>query len=48
MLKQNGWKHFFFINFELITIGSFESEFIGEIESHPKFEKRIKERKKID
>jgi hypothetical protein len=45
ILKQNGLKHFFFIEFEFITIGSFESEFINGIESHPKFEKRIAERK---
>ena len=45
ILKQNGLKHFFFVNFEFITIGSFESKFISEIESHPKFKKRIMERK---
>jgi hypothetical protein len=47
ILKQNGLKHFFFINFEFITISSFESEFINRIELNPKFEKRIAERKKI-
>ena len=45
ILKQNGLKHFFFIDFEFITIGSFESEFISRIELNPKFEKRIAERK---
>jgi hypothetical protein len=45
ILKQNGLKHFFFIDFEFITIGSFESEFINGIEFNPKFEKRIAERK---
>ena len=45
ILKQNGLKHFFFVDFEFITIGSFESEFISGIESHSKFEKRIAERK---
>ncbi len=45
ILKQNGLKHFFFVNFEFITIGSFESEFISRIELNPKFEKQITERK---
>ena len=45
ILKQNGLKHLFFVNFEFITIGSFESEFIKEIERNPKFVKRITERK---
>ena len=47
ILKQNGLKHYFFIDFELITIGSFDSEFINEIKSNPKFEKRIEKRKKL-
>ena len=47
ILKQNGLKHFFFVDFEYITIGSFESEFINGIEQNPKFEKRIAERKRI-
>ncbi len=47
ILKQNGLKHYFFLNFEFITIGSFESEFINGIEVNPKFEKRIAERKRI-
>lgn len=45
ILKQNGLKHFFFVNFEFITIGSFESEFISGIELNSKFEKRITDRK---
>jgi|SRR5690554_1183016 len=45
ILKQNGLKHCFFVDFEFMTIGSFESEFIKRIESNPKFEKRIAERK---
>ena len=45
ILKQNGLKHFFFIDFEFITIGSFEPEFINGIELNPKFEERIAERK---
>lgn len=45
ILKQNGLKHFFFVDFEFITIASFENEFISGIESNPVFEKRLKERK---
>ncbi|TXN37746.1 hypothetical protein FVB32_05505 [Flagellimonas hymeniacidonis] len=45
VLKQNGLKHFFFVDFEFITIGSFELDFISGIERNPKFEKRIAERK---
>jgi len=41
ILKQNGLKHFFFVNFEFITIASFEEEFINRIKLNPKFEKRI-------
>ena len=48
ILKQNGLKHFFFVNFEFITIGSFESDFLSGIELNPKFEKRIKERKQTN
>jgi len=47
ILKQNGLKHIFFINFEFITIKSFDSEFLAKIASHPIFEKRIAERYKI-
>ncbi len=45
ILKQNGLKHLFFVNFEFITIGSFESDFLSGIELNPKFEKPITERK---
>ena len=45
ILKQNGLKHFFFVNFEFITVGSFDSEFINNIETNPTFEKRFLERK---
>ncbi|MDG1427979.1 MAG: hypothetical protein P8H56_09150 [Crocinitomicaceae bacterium] len=34
------------MNFEFITIGSFDSEFINGIELNPKFEERIAERKR--
>ena len=47
ILKQNGLKHFFFVDFEFITIGSFAPEFINGIEQNPKFEKRIAERKQL-
>ena len=33
ILKQNGLKHFFFTDFEYLTIGSFDSEFISRIKS---------------
>lgn len=45
ILKQNGLKHMFFINFEFITISSFEMEFINKIESYPKYKNRIKDAK---
>ncbi|WP_397364001.1 hypothetical protein [Olleya sp. R77988] len=45
ILKNNKMKHFFFVDFEYITIGSFDSEFIVQIESNPNFKKRILERK---
>ena len=45
ILKQNGLKHYFFVDFEFITIGSFDPEFIHQIELDPTFVKRIKERK---
>lgn len=46
ILKQNGLKHYFFIDFEIITIGSFETDFIKSIETNPTFESRIAEKKK--
>jgi hypothetical protein len=44
ILKQNGLKHFFSLNFEFITVCSFEPEFINRIRLNPKFEERIAER----
>ena len=44
ILKQNGLKHFFFLNFEYITVASFDAAFLTNIESNPTFEKRIIER----
>jgi hypothetical protein len=46
ILKQNGLRHYFFIDFEIITIGSFETDFIKSIETNPTFESRITERKR--
>lgn len=46
ILKQNGLLHYFFIDFEIITIGSFETDFIKSIENNPTFESRIAERKR--
>nr|WP_315198372.1 hypothetical protein [uncultured Flavobacterium sp.] len=46
ILKQNGLKHYFFIDYEFITIGSFENDFIKSIETNPTFEDRIAERKR--
>jgi hypothetical protein len=46
ILKQNGLRHYFFIDFEIITIGSFETDFIKSIETNPTFESRIAERKR--
>ncbi|KAA9326032.1 hypothetical protein [Adhaeribacter soli] len=45
ILKQNGLKHFFWIDFEIITISSFDEKFIKAIEENPLFAERIKERK---
>jgi len=45
ILKQNGMKHFFFVNFEYLTISSFDSEFLTNIETNPIFAKRILDRK---
>lgn len=47
ILKQNGLRHFFFIDFEFVTVGSFDSEFINRIELNPKFKERIAERKQF-
>lgn len=43
ILKQNGLKHFFFIDFEFITISSFDADFIKKIETNPIFKDRIPE-----
>ncbi|MGD1842852.1 MAG: hypothetical protein ACFB0B_18425 [Thermonemataceae bacterium] len=42
VLKENGLKHFFWINFEFITIASFYSDFLETIEHHPTFKDREK------
>ena len=41
ILKQNGLKHFFWVNYEFLTVASFEVEFIKKIKLNLKFEKRI-------
>lgn len=45
ILKQNGLKHWFFIHFEMITISSFDDDFIEKIETNPLFSARITQRK---
>lgn len=45
ILKNNGLKHFFWIDYEFVTICSFSEEFIIAIESNPKINERIKKRK---
>ena len=45
ILKNNGLKHFFWIDFEFITIESFDSDFIKLIEENPMFAERIIKRK---
>lgn len=47
ILKQNGLKHWFWINFEFITVGSFDDSFINNIESNPLFSERIEKRKQM-
>jgi hypothetical protein len=44
ILEQNGLKHFFFLNFEFITIRSFKPVFIKRIETNPKFAERVADR----
>lgn len=46
ILKQNGLKHFFFIDFEFLTVGSFDNEFIKAIETSPKYQERTLSRKR--
>ncbi len=41
ILIQNGFKHFFFIDHEFLTIGSFDVEFLNTIEFNPLFSNRI-------
>lgn len=41
ILKQNGLTHFFYLNFEFLTVSSFDPNFIEDIETNPIFEKRI-------
>ena len=45
ILKKNGLKHWFFIHFEMITISSFDDDFIEKIETNPLFSSRITQRK---
>ncbi len=42
ILKQNGLRHYFLINFEFITIGSFDAQFIAAIKSDYRFKDRIR------
>jgi len=46
ILETNGLKHVFWIRFEMITVSSFDPEFISSIEENPKFKERIETRKK--
>ena len=41
ILKKNGLKHFFWVNYEFLTIASFEVEFINKIKLNLKFKNRI-------
>lgn len=41
ILKQNGLRHIFWVNFEFLTVRSFDSGFIHSIKKNPRFEKRI-------
>jgi hypothetical protein len=41
ILKQNGLKHYFIIEYEFITIGSFDIAFIESIEKNPLFQNQI-------
>jgi len=45
ILLQNGLKHSFYVDFEIITIESFDNEFVESIRNNPVFSKRIEERK---
>jgi len=41
ILKQNGLKHSFFIDFEFLTVESFDVDFIRSIEANPLFMQRV-------
>ena len=45
ILKQNGMQHFFWIDFEFISISSFDFEYLKSIEENPKFSERIQRRR---
>ncbi len=42
ILKQNGLRHFFFLDFEFLTISSFDINFINRIKKNQDFENRMK------
>ncbi|QHL87552.1 hypothetical protein GU926_08915 [Nibribacter ruber] len=44
ILKQNGLRHFFWVDFEFMTVSSFDDEFLKAIERNPLFSERIKQR----
>lgn len=46
ILLQNGLKHFFFCDFEFITIETSDPEFLNKIENNVTFKERIEQRKK--
>lgn len=46
ILLKNGLKHFFFCDFEFLTIESSDLKFINDIETNEIFTERITERKK--
>lgn len=41
ILKNNGLKHWLLINYEFITIGSFDPDFITAIATNPSYKNRI-------
>ncbi len=41
ILKQNGLRNFFFLDFEFLTISSFDVDFINAIRTNPKFAGKI-------
>lgn len=47
ILQQNGLKHVFWINFEFISISSFDSNFIKGIKEHSNFAERIIKRQAL-